>query len=543
MRAPLPEPPFSRLPESLREPLLVGAAGAPRLLTLAAGAGSMPELAADLRLAAFEAAPCDAQAAAAALPLLSGTPLAAWAGRCAAARPPVKGLAYFQRLLERREGGKLLDFLAARLEETRKDDPGAPFWMAQAWHFGRFAARADWLGEVLAPLVAAAEGGAGPVSALLAAERALAAGDFAALAGLAAEAMTSGGRSLPWQRPRLLLAEACLRLARREEGLGHLLAALRARPWEARLWAKTHDAATGFDQAVAALPGPLAVCCYTWNKADDLSATLDALLPALPADALLAVLDNGSADETPNVLARAAAALGDRLVSVRLPVNVGAAAARNWLASLPEVRARDFVCYLDDDALLPPDAFGRLGAAVAACPEASTWGCRVVDAAAPHVVQHADLHVAPDGEGLRFSTAHGQEPDWGGLAYLRPCVSVTGCCHLLRSSSLAASGFDIRLSPSQFDDLERDLRQAAAGGFSCYQGHLSVRHMKSAGTAARLGGAAEANARGNRVKLEALHPAEEIARIRDADLQRLEDDLAAKAARLDAILAENGAIA
>ena len=41
--------------------------------------------------------------------------------------------------------------------------------------------------------------------------------------------------------------------------------------------------ASGFDREVRTLPGSLAVCCYTWNKAADLSRTLDALLPVLAA--------------------------------------------------------------------------------------------------------------------------------------------------------------------------------------------------------------------------------------------------------------------
>ena len=35
------------------------------------------------------------------------------------------------------------------------------------------------------------------------------------------------------------------------------------------------------------------------------------------------------------------------------------------LAALPEVRERDYVAYLDDDAFVPPDWLGRFGAAVA----------------------------------------------------------------------------------------------------------------------------------------------------------------------------------
>ncbi len=530
------------IPQALREPLLFGVTGKAGLHAAAdrAEAARLDGLAMDLRLAAFEAAPCDLAARTRAAPLIADTALRPALGT---AREP-KGVGYFQRLLQRREGAKLPGFLAARLAE----EPDSAFWQAQAWHFGRFSGQGEWLEAVLAPCLALP--GPNPVAALLAAEAAFLRGDFEAAARFGDAAAQWEGRVLPWQRPGLLAAEARLRLGRRGEALRGFAAVLARRPWDARLWAKAHDVATGLDAQTSPLPGTLAVGCYTWSKAGDLAATLDALLPALEAAGtpgglppLLALLDNGSADATQKVAARAAKALGDRFLSVRLPVNVGAAAARNWLAALPEVRARDFLLYLDDDALLPKDAFGRLGAAVAAAPGAFAWGCRVVDAASPWVAQHADLHLTPgeDGESLRFSTSHAHEPDWGGLAYLRPCASVSGCCHLFRTDELAGGGgFDIRLSPSQYDDLERDVRRAASGRSACYQGHLAVRHLKSEGGAAKSNRAAEAGARGNRIKLEALHPAEEIARIRDADLAALEADLAVKADRLRAILQEGG---
>ncbi len=529
------------IPQPLRESLLFGVAGKAQLhgVANAAEAAGEDALAMDLCLAAFEAAPCDPAAHKRAAPHIAGTAL----------RPPVgverepRSVGYYQRLLERREGEKLLEYLAARLA----DEPDSSFWQSQAWHFGRFAGRADWLERALLPGLLLP--GENPVAALLRAECAFMRNDFEAAARLGDTATAWNGEPLPWARPLLLAAEARLRLGQRDEALRGFAAALARRSWDARLWAKVHDVASGFDREVRPLPGSLAVCCYTWNKAADLSRTLDALLPVLAAaqaqgaPPLLVLLDNGSTDGTEVVAARAVEALGEHFMSVRLPVNVGAAAARNWLAALPEVRSRDFVLYLDDDALLPEDALGRFGAAVAAAPDAFVWGCRVVDSAAPWIVQHADMHLSPGegGETFRFSTAHVHEPDWGGLASLRPCASVTGCCHLFRSAELAeGGGFDIRLSPSQFDDLERDVRRAAAGRLACCQGHLVVRHMKSEGSAAKSDRAAEAGARGNRIKLEAMHPAEEIARIRDLDLAALESDLADKAERLSAILEERG---
>lgn len=530
------------IPKALRETLLFGVAGKAPLHAAAVRAEASGEdaLAMDLRLAAFEAAPCDLDAHRLAAPHIAGTALRPQVGE---AREP-RSVGYYQRLLQRREGEKLLDYLAARLAE----EPDSSFWQSQAWHFGRFAGRADWLENALLPSLLLP--GENPVAALLRAECAFLREDWESAVHLGDAVATWGGKPLPWARPLLLAAEARLRMGMRDEALSLFVQALSRRAWDARLWAKVHDVATGLENDIRPLPGSLAVCCYTWNKAADLSATLDALfaaLSAVPAGEgplpLLVLLDNGSTDTTPDVAAKAASVLGGRFMHVRLPVNVGAAAARNWLAALPEVRARDFLLYLDDDALLPKDALGRFGSAVAAAPGAFVWGCRVVDAAAPWIVQHADLHLSPGegGEAFRFSTAHVHEPDWGGLAYLRSCASVTGCCHLFRTGELLeGGGFDIRLSPSQYDDLERDIRRAAAGRLAWCQGHLAVRHLKSEGGAAKTDRTAEAGARGNRIKLEAMHAEEEIVRIRDMDLDALERDLGAKTERLAGILKEKG---
>jgi GT2 family glycosyltransferase len=259
------------------------------------------------------------------------------------------------------------------------------------------------------------------------------------------------------------------------------------------------------------------------------------------------VLDNGSTDDTAAVLAGYAGP--HPLTVVSLPVNVGAPAARNWLASLPEVRACDWALYLDDDTDLPPDLRGRFGAAVAAYPGAGVWGCKVSDFDAPGRMQSADLHlVLPPGDPsrpaldlaadepnpFRLSDLHVQEPDLGRFDYLRPCCSVTGCCHLFRTESLAeVGGFSLFLSPTQYDDVERDLRSALAGKPAVYQGHLAVGHRKSTGAASRTDPVAQASALANKYKMQAMHERSRILALAAWERELLLADLAAKARTLD----------
>jgi GT2 family glycosyltransferase len=256
------------------------------------------------------------------------------------------------------------------------------------------------------------------------------------------------------------------------------------------------------------------------------------------------VLDNGSTDATAEVLEKWGNTLGpDRFRGVRLPVNVGAPAARNWLLELDDVRACRYVAFLDDDAHVPADWLGRLAAAAARYPEAGVWGCKVVDAANPAVLQSVDHHLvdppartspsSPEAldyqRRFKVSNLQHQDLDFGQFDYCRPCHSVTGCCHLFLRERLEASGpFDIRFSPTQYDDLEHDMRLSAAGRFPVYQGLLRVDHAKRSGRESRSDPKAEAGAMANLYKLQMLYGKDEITAMRARLTDVLAEDVAAK---------------
>jgi len=397
--------------------------------------------------------------------------------------------------------------LQARLEA----EPKNLFWKSEAWGFAW--PRADWALADAALRPDSWPRTLTPVRLQAQAQALLAKGEAAdALA-----ALYSVGAFFPDGSPGLR-AECLLRLGREAEAVDVLAACVARAPWRSSEVLRLSDLVSGAAAELLPVPGSVAVLLYTWNKARELDETLASLAASDLQGARIWVLDNGSTDATPQVLGEWQARLGEGLHVLRLPVNIGAPAARNWLLSVPEVRAHDFLVFLDDDVTLPGHWLGRLGAAATRFPEASVWGCRVKDEANPLVVQSVDYTpqaASPDldgGQPMSLPTLHQGQPDLGQFAYLRPCVSVTGCCHLLRTADIERTGgFDIRFSPSQYDDLERDLRVFLGGGHVVYQGHLVVGHKRSSGQLAERSAAEIGNATANTHKLLTKHAASALA--------------------------------
>ncbi|NMC50787.1 MAG: glycosyltransferase family 2 protein, partial [Desulfovibrio sp.] len=344
-------------------------------------------------------------------------------------------------------------------------------------------------------------------------------------------------------RPALWrLAECLTRLdggALSDRTLAAWRAACDAAWWNVGPVLRLHDRLAGLDRPGPRLPGRVAVCLYTYNHAPELDAALAALFASDLSGAEVTVLDNASGDDTRAVLSAWRERTGERLSVVTLPVNIGAPAARNWLASLPSVAKAGHVAYLDDDAQVPPGWLAFFGAAVRAFPGAGVYGCRVVDLACPGRIQHADLHLLEPEQDQTpvFSAICTQDLDFGQFGYLRPAASVTGCCHLFRTEALRESGpFDIRFSPTQYDDLDHDLRFVASGSPPVYQGPLQVLHARLSAALSLPDRAAMANSRGNLAKLGGKYPPQALAAMRRTMEDALEEDYRKKRVVVDEAL-------
>ena len=289
------------------------------------------------------------------------------------------------------------------------------------------------------------------------------------------------------------------------------------------------------------LEGGCAVSIYSYDKAPELRRTLESVLASdlgpEVGEVTVRVLINGSADDSLAVAEAARENFGGRMEIVSLPVNVGAPAARNWLLDAAVSDGARWIAYLDDDVLVPSDWLAGLAAGTVEFPEAGVWGCRVADVRSPSLTQHGDGFLqAGEGSGagrrinLLEPCAECLIPEL--VAYRRYAASVTGCCHLFKTGSLSRSGgFDLLFSPSQFDDLDLDLRRLGEGKPAAYLGDVSITHLRESNHFQTLSESAALRSEQHRTILEARH-APKLDRLIKTQSAVVRADLDARRARL-----------
>lgn len=526
------------LPESVRRGLLVGSEGKLHLMYLAqelllgsqshTGAAQRVQLGMgiDLLRAAWSKDPLDGQLAGQLMALDGKLPCLDPRTRALTREVATRwrrpdDLRYYRRLAESRDSDKLRRFLLVQLGKEGEN----LYWWQQVVSLGMYEQDQELLGVMLRR----------DWSGLEPCRKALA-GDVAWLSGQHDAACSAYAKAIGWDAV-FRRAERLFAGGRRDEARGLWRDAFEAAPWLTADLLRIFDLMQGTAARRETLPDAVAIALYSFNKAGELDATLQSLLASDIGDNPVWVLDNGSSDGTAAVLDSWQERAGGRLRRIDLHVNIGAPAARNWLMNESEIRRCRWMVYLDDDVELPADWLARLGAAAAAYPEAGVWGCKVVDHAQKCVLQSTDLHLLPpvsedDRQAERrfkVSDLQHQTLDFGQFDYMRPCTSVTGCCHLFRMDRLQeGGGFDLRFSPSQYDDLERDIRLNTNGSYAVYQGFLDIRHKKRTGKSSRTSTAEFGNALGNMHKLQRKYSAQEYERIMDWESEVLLRDFMRK---------------
>ncbi len=443
----------------------------------------------------------------------------------------------YQRIMSLADRAPAMQYVEAKT----KADPQNIFWLRSSILLGLSEAKFAWLERWLLNSSAVAK----PLQQGFIGDTNFAMGNYEK----AAKHYMIALRAFPSLVWRERLGDALYECGSKDAALDQWDMVLAQRPWHTSLLLKRFDVKHGRD-----LPGELpegqgAILFYTWNKADCLNTALASVAASDIGDARIIVFDNGSTDTTPDVINAWQDKLGARMHTFRAPCNIGAPAARNWLLAMPETKDCDWVAYLDDDAEVPTDWLRRLGAAMKAYPNHPVYGCRVVNHDNQLITQSADFHLieggvlgsmqggengAEPGHIQRFSISNiqGEGFDFNNFSFVRPCASVTGCCHLFRREALdAVGGFDLRFSPSQFDDLEHDIRLALQGKWPIYQGHLRVKHMRQSGNSAATNVVSRMSIWANMFKLQTKYTHEEYEIIRLTEHELLLQDVMQKAAQ------------
>jgi GT2 family glycosyltransferase len=241
---------------------------------------------------------------------------------------------------------------------------------------------------------------------------------------------------------------------------------------------------------------------YSWNKCAELEIALRSLSSTTYNNYKLFVLNNGSSDGTEQLLASLVPTLFREYKIINLPVNIGAAAARNWLYADQENRNAEYLAYFDDDIEVEHDWLTRLVETLEKNPRAGVVGAKIINASSPKVVQHSGGVLTQAEEWINHVILYTNVPDYGQFDNVSERDYVMGCANLYRRTAMDEVGmFDIQFSPTQFDDVDHHLRLRIKDWQVLFNGLVEVRHHRSSG------GAANANHLANRFKLEKKYDA------------------------------------
>jgi GT2 family glycosyltransferase len=186
-------------------------------------------------------------------------------------------------------------------------------------------------------------------------------------------------------------------------------------------------------------------------------------------DRVIVVVDDGSIDQTPEVLA----AYGDNVRSVRHERATGFAGACNAGAA---TAAGDTILFLNNDTLPQPGWLEAMAGHLAAHPAAAAVGAKLLFP--NRTIQHAGVVF-----GLNRYPNHiyaGFPADHPGTQTSRPFQAVTAACMLIRRDAWTAMGGFDRAFVNGWEDVDLCLRLGEAGYEIRYCAEAVVYHLESA---------------------------------------------------------------
>ncbi len=214
---------------------------------------------------------------------------------------------------------------------------------------------------------------------------------------------------------------------------------------------------------------PLISCIVVnWNRRELLRACLECLARQEYSNFEVIVVDNGSTDGSPDVVAQAF----PRAHLVRNPDNRGFCAANNQ--GIAAARG-EFVALLNNDAEANPQFLGALLSAFEGNPKVGMAAAKIVVWEDPTLIDKVGHLIYPDGQNRGRGTG---ERDHGQFNRMEEVLWPDGCAAMYRKSMLdQIGGFDENLF-AYGDDAELGLRARIAGWTCLYTPDAVVRHHR-----------------------------------------------------------------
>lgn len=220
-----------------------------------------------------------------------------------------------------------------------------------------------------------------------------------------------------------------------------------------------------------------ALIVLAWNQWPTTRRCLDSLLATAPFASDIIVVDNGSADETPQGLREYA----DRLRIVTLPDNLGFVRGMN--AGIAAARPDDDVVLLNNDLVFAQtDWLERLRDAAYARPEYGVVGCRQLGPEREGRFRHAGGFTEPDDLWGQQNESGTIERDVAQYTTTRRVQHIAFALAYIRRDCLDRIGGLDQIFHSYFEDTDYCLRAADAGIATVNAGAITLRHDQHGST-------------------------------------------------------------
>jgi GT2 family glycosyltransferase len=217
------------------------------------------------------------------------------------------------------------------------------------------------------------------------------------------------------------------------------------------------------------------VIVLNWNGWRDTAHCLASLRASTYPNLHIVVVDNGSTDGSPQLIAPLLEAPWGELIQAGC--NLGFTGGANLGLRLALERGTDYAFLLNNDATVAPDCIATLVQEAERRPEVGLVGPKIVWAGEQGRIWSAGMSVAWHRAAIE---AHRNVPDDGRFDGCRIVQGLSGCALLVKRAVLERAGLLDERYFAYYEDLDWCLRARQAGFRCLYVGAARVSHAGSA---------------------------------------------------------------